>query len=130
MKTRERWIEEARLWIEEAKNANLFPLGYHAVREALRDELEQNYLDPEVRSAIDDEGGISEYFDTLWDYITEEEVRWYAVVEGRDDDDWGTGSWDLDEAEEMARKRGPEAYIVIVDDLNGVSIGEIRQDEF
>lgn len=130
MKTREQWIDEARLWIEEAKNANLFPEGEHAVRKALREELEQNYTDPEIKAVVDAEGGISEYFDTLWDYIVNEEVHWYAVMEGHEDDDWGTGSWDLDEAKEMARKHGPGAYIAVIDDLHGVCVGEIEQEDF
>lgn len=45
---------------------------------------------------------------------------WYAVMRDRDDDDWGTGSRDYDEAVRMAqalRDDGySDAYIAVIDD--------------
>lgn len=46
---------------------------------------------------------------------------WYAVMSDREDNDWGTGSFDLDEAMEML-KEYPEGYIAVIDanyDENG-----------
>lgn len=39
---------------------------------------------------------------------------WYAVMMDREDNDWGNGSFDLDEAMAMAAKY-PEAYIAVID---------------
>lgn len=45
---------------------------------------------------------------------------WYAVMRDREDNDWGYGSYDLDEAKAMARKMrdngNEDAYIDIVND--------------
>ena len=56
---------------------------------------------------------------------------WYAVID-REDDDWGTGSFDLEEAKRMCLETGnDEAYIAVIDDCeNPVCIEEIHQDEF
>lgn len=62
------------------------------------------------------------------------ERTWYAVMANRDDQDWGYGSYDINEAKTMCRDYGPEAYICVVDVTsganNGVATGEITQDEF
>lgn len=34
--------------------------------------------------------------------------NWYAVLNDRDDNDWGTGSFDWSEAVKMAKSRGCE----------------------
>lgn len=63
---------------------------------------------------------------------------WYAVMMDRDDNDWGTGSFDLDEAKEMARKYDG-AYIAVIDanydedgnaTTDGVCVEEIMQEYF
>lgn len=63
---------------------------------------------------------------------------WYAVMRDREDDDWGTGSFDLDEAKAMTRAY-PEGYIAVIDgdfDDNGlpttdpICIDEIEQGDF
>ena len=55
---------------------------------------------------------------------------WYAVMR-RDDQDWGYGNHDLEEAKEMARKMGPDAYIAVINEGNdAVCVDEIDQDEF
>ena len=52
---------------------------------------------------------------------------WYAVMRDRDDNDWGYGSFDLEEAKAMARNMGGAAYIVVIDDGDDpVAIKEIR----
>lgn len=47
---------------------------------------------------------------------------WYAVMRDRDDIDWGTGSYDLDEARELMndwRNDGwGDAYIAVIDMRN------------
>lgn len=57
----------------------------------------------------------------------EEEVkRWYAAVMDREDNDWGHGSYDLEEAKKMARKLGKESLIIVVDDgPDPVAVDEI-----
>lgn len=55
---------------------------------------------------------------------------WYAVMTGPDDSDWGTGSFDEDEALEMALKNAdvyPDGYIaVILDGPDPVCVAEIH----
>ena len=45
---------------------------------------------------------------------------WYAVMMDKDDNDWGTGSFDLTAAKQRARQMRdngyPDAYIVVIDD--------------
>ena len=41
---------------------------------------------------------------------------WYAVVRRDDYPDWGTGSYDKDEAMQMARDHGPDYYIAVIDE--------------
>lgn len=58
-------------------------------------------------------------------------ATWYAVLRDEDDNDWGTGSRDLAEAEEKARwyraNGYPAAYIaVIADGADPICTAEIR----
>ena len=56
---------------------------------------------------------------------------WYAVMRDRDDDDWGYGSFDLDEAKQMSRKMGIESYIAVIEESdNSVCVEEIEQADF
>lgn len=56
---------------------------------------------------------------------------WYAVMRDREDDDWGTGSYDIDEAKQMCKGFGPDAYIAVIEEgVDPVCIEEITQDEF
>lgn len=51
---------------------------------------------------------------------------WYAVMQDNDDSDWGYGSYDLDEAREMAGKY-PEGYIAVIDETSDpICVDEIR----
>lgn len=63
------------------------------------------------------------------DIKKEEEMEskiWYAVMRDREDNDWGYGSFDLEEAKKMARNMGGDAYIVVIDDGDDpVAIEEI-----
>jgi hypothetical protein len=70
MKSRNEWINEAQMEIEGLKAA-----GEEVTREAIREELEQNALDPEIKAVIDAEGGIEEYLESLWSYIEDELKR-------------------------------------------------------
>lgn len=52
---------------------------------------------------------------------------WYAVQYDREDTDWGTGSYDLEEAKEMCRENGYKLIAVI--DVSGddpVCVDEIE----
>ena len=42
---------------------------------------------------------------------------WYAVLVDEDDNDWGTGSYDLDKAIEMA-KAYPDGRVAVIDEGN------------
>lgn len=55
---------------------------------------------------------------------------WYAVMRDRDDNDWGYGSYDLEEAKRMCKGLSSASYIAVIDDCdNPVCIDEIEQDE-
>ena len=56
---------------------------------------------------------------------------WYAVLTDNEDNDWGTGSYDLTEAEEMvARYKAMgyvDAYIAVIDEGGDpICVEEIR----
>lgn len=58
-------------------------------------------------------------------------TMWYAVMLDNDDTDWGTGSNNMDEAIEMAKKyraeRSEDAYIAVIDDEGDpICVDEIR----
>jgi hypothetical protein len=61
------------------------------------------------------------------------EKMWYAVVRDMEDDDWGTGSVNYDEAVKMVmdyRKDGySDAHIAVIDDStdNAVCVDVIRE---
>lgn len=56
-----------------------------------------------------------------------EKKLWYAVMRDNEDDDWGTGSYNIDEAKEMV-KAYPEGYIAVIDEGDGdpICVDEIR----
>ena len=67
--------------------------------------------------------------DYVWHCETEKKY-WYAVMQDREDDDWGTGSYDLEEAKRMALAYGSESYIAVIDEGgNPVCIEEIEQKD-
>lgn len=52
---------------------------------------------------------------------------WYAAMRDREDDDWGFGSYDLDEAIRMAKGLGNESYIAVISEgPDKVCIDEIE----
>lgn len=52
---------------------------------------------------------------------------WYAAVMDREDNDWGHGSHDLEEAKKMARKLGEGSLVIVIDDGDDpVAVGEIN----
>lgn len=54
---------------------------------------------------------------------------WYAVMQDDEDNDWGTGSYDLAEAQAMVSKY-PDGYIAVIDEgttpMATICVGEIR----
>ena len=56
-----------------------------------------------------------------------EKKLWYAVMRDDEDNDWGTGSYNLEEAKEMV-KAYPEGYIAVIDEGDGdpICVDEIR----
>ena len=72
--------------------------------------------------------GVNEYFEDILADGTWS-TTWYAVMRDREDDDWSTGSFDLEEAKEMARDLRtdyPDAYIAVINDVTKVCIDEIH----
>lgn len=63
-----------------------------------------------------------------------EQKLWYAVLVDADDNDWGYGSEDLDEAKQLVMDRldiYPDAYIAVIQEGDDpICVGEIHQDEF
>lgn len=65
---------------------------------------------------------------------------WYAVMEDHEDCDWGTGSFDLEEAKARFLKVGyPDGYIAVIDanydengkaTTDGVCVDKIFPDDF
>ncbi len=56
---------------------------------------------------------------------------WYAVLKDKDDNDWGTGSYDLEEAKHMAKEWGNEVYIAVIEEGNDpICIEVIEQKDF
>ena len=56
---------------------------------------------------------------------------WYAVMEDRNDTDWGYGSYERSEAERMALEMGKDAYIAVIDtEGDPICIEEISQEDF
>lgn len=57
--------------------------------------------------------------------------KWYAVMRDREDDDWGYGSYDIEEAKRMCLdQESPEAYIaVIAEGENPVCVDEILRED-
>ena len=56
-----------------------------------------------------------------------ERKYWYAVLTDDEDNDWGYGSHDLNEAREMVKKY-PEGYIAVIDETaDPVCVEEIRE---
>lgn len=58
-----------------------------------------------------------------------ESKKWYAVEMDRDDNDWGTGSYDFDEAVKMAKRMGAEIIAVIEMGDDPICVEEIYTDE-
>lgn len=69
------------------------------------------YLNANEEEAEADYDG--EKADWFGDIIGEPDP-WYAVESGPEDNDWGTGSYDLKEAIEMAKKYGDGAQIAVI----------------
>ena len=63
-----------------------------------------------------------------------EHKKWYAVMKDCDDNDWGYGSFDRDEAEQMVTKRlniYPDGYIAVIKEGDDpVCVYEIYPDDF
>ena len=57
-----------------------------------------------------------------------ENKLWYAVMRDNDDNDWGSGSYDYDEAVEMVQKYIPDGgYIAVIEEgSDPICVEEIR----
>ena len=57
---------------------------------------------------------------------------WYAVMTDADDQDWGTGSYDLEEAKRKVRENRdiyPDGYIAVIEETShdAVCVDEIHE---
>lgn len=52
-------------------------------------------------------------------------MKWYAVQRDIDDNDWGTGSYDMQEAITMAKEHGYERIAVIEEGNDPICVEEI-----
>lgn len=69
------------------------------------------------------------YFDEdAWEYVEELPIYWYAVMKDTEDNDWGFGSFNLEEAKEMVKQYIKDGgYIAVIDEgADPVCIDEIR----
>ena len=64
--------------------------------------------------------------DALIDHMEREYGHWYAVMMDVEDNDWGIGSYDLDEAISMARGMDAEYIAVIEMGNDPICVDEIR----
>ena len=57
--------------------------------------------------------------------------KWYAVMRDREDDDWGYGSYDIDEAKQMlTEEESGEAYIAVIEEgENPVCVDRILRED-
>ena len=56
---------------------------------------------------------------------------WYAVLRDEEDNDWGHGSYNYDEAVEMARRMGEDARIAVINDgADPICEDIIMQEDF
>lgn len=63
--------------------------------------------------------------------LAEVDRIWYAVLQDSQDSDWGTGSYDLEEAKKKCLACGGDAYIAVISEGNDpICIEEIRQEDF
>jgi len=96
------------------------------------------WTEDEIKKIYESEYNLREAYSTFAEYMNYllnqggiVEAYWYAVMRDCDDQDWGYGSYVLDEAKEMCEKY-PEGYIAVIDNNtdNPVCIEEMHQDEF
>jgi hypothetical protein len=64
-------------------------------------------------------------------YADKYEGMWFAAMFDEDDDDWGDGSYDINEAVKMLCDEDDNAYICVVDENDGdpCAVDEIHYDD-
>lgn len=55
---------------------------------------------------------------------------WYAIERDAEDNDWGTGSYDYNEAVEMAKRSGCDRIAVIDDGDDPICVNVIMEEDF
>ena len=88
------------------------------------------------RGIEDDHDAVNDLWEAYWqdEFPDAPEARtiWYALMQDRDDTDWGTGTYDKQEAIEKVkswRQDGyPDAYIAVIDESGNepMCVEEIR----
>ena len=60
-----------------------------------------------------------------------QEKLWYAVLMDEEDNDWGTGSFNYNEAVKKAKAMGPDARIAVIQEGNDpICVEVIIQENF
>ena len=91
------------------------------------DKVVFGYEMPETIEDFDDMCEDSSAWESDQEVLETVITIWYAVMADDEDDDWGTGSYDLDEAKEMVKKY-PNGYIAVIKEgkSDSTCIDEIR----
>ena len=59
-------------------------------------------------------------------------LYWFAIISD-DDNDWGTGSYNLEESKEKCQRYGKNYYIAVINERScndPICVKEIRQEDF
>ena len=110
-------------------------MKHYVTAESFGAEIPENWEEiARYLNEVIDDLGIAEdanEVNDLWDRYWAGEVRWYAV-QRNPEDDWSTGSYDLERAKKIARKQRaeyPDTLIAVIDNHtnNPVCESEIRE---
>lgn len=74
------------------------------------------------------ENDVFHFDEDAWEYVEELPIYWYAVMKDTEDNDWGYGSFNLEEAKEMVKQYIKDGgYIAVIDDrADPVCVDEIH----
>lgn len=100
-----------------------------------KEEIRESYEQLKEREEIEGYETFEEYLEHLEDLGRDGygivAAEWYAVMKDKEDSDWGTGSFEIEEAKKMAVSMGPEAYIAVIEEgEDPICIRTIEQEDF
>ena len=119
--TRERLIAEAKKYNADGLKLFQAELGWEDWMNEFTDAAEGEEITEVESDEID--SITAEIFENAHKKL------WYAVMRDENDEDWGTGSYDLAEAKQMVSEY-PEGYIAVIEESdNPVCVEVIRWEE-